>query len=117
MKRRLEGEAIFIAREWSEVYSREKGRLMRGRVEDLRSALDRNIEALEKEWAEVNDQFSAQGYSAELHERYQVELILASPLLYEISIITVNVQYHLSFSARTCKFCSFQHHRRPFPSP
>ena len=72
VKRRLEGEATFIAQEWGEVYSREKSRLVRGHFEDLRSALERNIEGLDKEWAEVNEAFSTQGYSAELHERYQV---------------------------------------------
>ena len=72
VKRRLEGEAAFIAQEWSEVYNREKARLIRGHFEDLRSSLERNIEALDKEWAEVNEQFSGQGYSADLHERYQV---------------------------------------------
>ena len=72
VKRRLEGEASFIAQEWGEVYSREKSRLIRGHFEDLRSTLERNIEGLDKESAEVNQQFSTQGYSAELHERYQV---------------------------------------------
>ena len=72
VKRRLEGEATFIAQEWSEVYNREKARLIRGLFEGLRSSLERNIEALDKEWAEVNEQFSGQGYSADLHERYQV---------------------------------------------
>lgn len=77
VKRRLEGEATFIAQEWSEVYNREKARLIRGHFEELRSSLERNIEALDKEWAEVNEQFSAQGYSADLHERYQVKLYWA----------------------------------------
>ena len=72
MKRRLEGEATFIAQEWGEVYSREKTRLVRGDMDKLRSSLERNIEGLDKEWAEVNQQFSTQGYSAELHDRYQV---------------------------------------------
>jgi len=62
------------------VYNREKARLIRGHFEDLRSSLERNIEALDKEWAEVNEQFSGQGYSADLHERYQVELYWAQSL-------------------------------------
>ena len=73
VKRRLEGEAAFIAQEWGEVYHREKARLIRSHFEELRSSLERNIEGLDKEWAEVDEQFSAQGYSADLHERYQVE--------------------------------------------
>ena len=72
VKRRLEGEATFIAQEWGEVYSREKSRLIRSHFEDLRSSLKRNIDGLDKEWAEVNHQFSTQGYSGDLHERYQV---------------------------------------------
>ena len=74
VKRRLEGEATFIAQEWGEVYNREKTRLIRGHFEELRSSLERNIEGLDKEWAEVNEQFSTQGYSADLHERYQVKM-------------------------------------------
>lgn len=54
------------------MYNREKSRVVRGHVEELRSSLDRNIQALDKEWAEVNEQFSSQGYTADLHERYQV---------------------------------------------
>ena len=54
------------------MYNREKARLIRGHFEELRSSLERNIEDLDKEWAEVNEQFSSQGYSADLHERYQV---------------------------------------------
>ena len=80
VKRRLEGEAAFIAQEWSEVYNREKARLIRGHFEDLRSSLEKNIEALDKEWAEVNEQFGGQGYSADLHERYQVELFVGFSL-------------------------------------
>ena len=56
------------------MYNREKLRVVRGHVEELRSSLDRNIQALDKEWAEVNEQFSSQGYTADLHERYQVNI-------------------------------------------
>lgn len=56
------------------MYNREKSRVVRGHVEELRSSLDRNIQALDKEWAEVNEQFSSQGYTADLHERYQVNI-------------------------------------------
>ena len=56
------------------MYNREKSRMVRGHVEELRSSLDRNIQALDKEWAEVNEQFSSQGYTADLHERYQVNI-------------------------------------------
>lgn len=56
------------------MYNREKSRVLRGHVEELRSSLDRNIQALDKEWAEVNEQFSSQGYTADLHERYQVNI-------------------------------------------
>ena len=70
----MEGEASFITQEWGEVYNREKSRVVRGHVEELRSSLDRNIQALDKEWAEVNEQFSSQGYTADLHERYQVNI-------------------------------------------
>lgn len=83
VKRRLEGEASFITQEWGEVYNREKSRVVRGHVEELRSSLDRNIQALDKEWAEVNEQFSSQGYTADLHERYQV-----------------NISFKLNFSVR-----------------
>lgn len=62
------------------MYNREKARLIRGHFEDLRSSLEKNIEALDKEWAEVNEQFSGQGYSADLHERYQVELFVGLSL-------------------------------------
>lgn len=72
LKRRLEGESAVISQEWSEVFGREKSRLIRGQVNDLRSSLERRIEDLDKEWAEVNHQFSTQGYTEELHERYQV---------------------------------------------
>lgn len=65
------------------MYNREKSRVVRGHVEELRSSLDRNIQALDKEWAEVNEQFSSQGYTADLHERYQV-----------------NISFKLSFSVR-----------------
>lgn len=65
------------------MYNREKSRVVRGHVEELRSSLDRNIQALEKEWAEVNEQFSSQGYTADLHERYQV-----------------NISFKLNFSVR-----------------
>lgn len=65
------------------MYNREKSRVVRGHVEELRSSLDRNIQALDKEWAEVNEQFSSQGYTADLHERYQV-----------------NISYKLNFSVR-----------------
>ena len=77
VKRRLEGEATFIAQEWGEMYSREKSRLIRGQFEDLRSSLERDIEGLDKEWTEVNHQFSTQGYSGGLHERYQVQYVFA----------------------------------------
>lgn len=76
VKQRLEGEVIFIAQEWSEVYSREKERLVKSHVDELRSTLEMKVEGLDKEWAEVNEQFKAQGYSAEIHERYQVRLLL-----------------------------------------
>lgn len=66
------------------MYNREKSRVVRGHVEELRSSLDRNIQALDKEWAEVNEQFSSQGYTADLHERYQV-----------------NVSFKLNFSVRS----------------
>lgn len=56
------------------MYNREKSRVVRGHVEELRSSLDRNIQALDKEWAEVNEKFSSQGYTADLHERYQVNI-------------------------------------------
>lgn len=56
------------------MYNREKARLIKGHFEELRSSLERNIEDLDKEWAEVNEQFSGQGYSADLHGRYQVGL-------------------------------------------
>ena len=65
------------------MYNREKSRVVRGLVEELRSSLDRNIQALDKEWAEVNEQFSSQGYTADLHERYQV-----------------NISFKLNFSVR-----------------
>lgn len=65
------------------MYNREKLRVVRGHVEELRSSLDRNIQALDKEWAEVNEQFSSQGYTADLHERYQV-----------------NISFKLNFSVR-----------------
>ena len=65
------------------MYNREKSRVVRGHVEELRSSLDRNIQALDKEWAEVNEQFSSQGFSADLHERYQV-----------------NISFKLNFSVR-----------------
>lgn len=65
------------------MYNREKSRVVRGYVEELRSSLDRNIQALDKEWAEVNEQFSSQGYTADLHERYQV-----------------NISFKLNFSVR-----------------
>ena len=65
------------------MYNREKSRVLRGHVEELRSSLDRNIQALDKEWAEVNEQFSSQGYTADLHERYQV-----------------NISFKLNFSVR-----------------
>ena len=65
------------------MYNREKSRMVRGHVEELRSSLDRNIQALDKEWAEVNEQFSSQGYTADLHERYQV-----------------NISFKLNFSVR-----------------
>ena len=65
------------------MYNREKSRVVRGHVEELRSSLDRNIQALDKEWAEVNEQFSSQGYTADLHERYQV-----------------NISFELKFSVR-----------------
>lgn len=65
------------------MYNREKSRVVRGHVEELRSSLDRNIQALDKEWAEVNEQFSSQGYTADLHERYQV-----------------NISFKLNFSVR-----------------
>ena len=74
VKRRLEGEAAYIAQEWGEVYNREKSRLIRGQFDDLRASLKKNIEALDKEWAEVNHHFSTQGYSEDLHERYQVSI-------------------------------------------
>ena len=65
------------------MYNREKSRVVRGHVEELLSSLDRNIQALDKEWAEVNEQFSSQGYTADLHERYQV-----------------NISFKLNFSVR-----------------
>lgn len=65
------------------MYNREKSRVVRGHVEELRSSLDRNIQALDKEWAEVNEQFSSQGYTAGLHGRYQV-----------------NISFKLNFSVR-----------------
>ena len=65
------------------MYNREKSRVVRGHVEELRSSLDRNIQALDKEWADVNEQFSSQGYTADLHERYQV-----------------NISFKLNFSVR-----------------
>lgn len=65
------------------MYNREKSRVVRGHVEELRSSLDRNIQALDKEWAEVYEQFSSQGYTADLHERYQV-----------------NISFKLNFSVR-----------------
>lgn len=65
------------------MYNREKSRVVRGHVEELRSSVDRNIQALDKEWAEVNEQFSSQGYTADLHERYQV-----------------NISFKLNFSVR-----------------
>lgn len=65
------------------MYNREKSRVVRGHVEELRSSLDRNIQALDNEWAEVNEQFSSQGYTADLHERYQV-----------------NISFKLNFSVR-----------------
>lgn len=73
VKRRLDGEATFIAQEWDEVYNREKSRLIKGHFEDLRASLERDIDELHKEWAEVNRLFSTLGYSADIHERYQVE--------------------------------------------
>lgn len=58
------------------MYNREKERLVKSHVDELRSTLERNIEGLNKEWAEVNERFNAQGYSGEIHERYQVRLFL-----------------------------------------
>ena len=58
------------------MYNREKERLVKSHVDELRSTLERNIEGLNKEWAEVNELFNAQGYSGEIHERYQVRLFL-----------------------------------------
>ena len=58
------------------MYNREKERLVKSHVDELRSTLERNIEGLNKEWTEVNERFNAQGYSREIHERYQVRLFL-----------------------------------------
>ena len=72
LKRRLEGESAFTSQEWSEVFGREKSRVILGQVNDLLASLGRKIEDLDKEWAEVNRRFSTQGYNEELHDRYQV---------------------------------------------
>ena len=72
LKRRLEGESSFISQEWGEVFGREKSRVILGQVNDLLASLERKIEDLDKEWAEVNRRFSTQGYNEELHDRYQV---------------------------------------------
>lgn len=72
LKRRLEGESAFISQEWSEVFGREKSRVILGQVNDLRTSLERKIEDLDEECAEVNRQFCTQGYNEELHDRYQV---------------------------------------------
>ncbi|KAJ7337132.1 hypothetical protein OS493_009986 [Desmophyllum pertusum] len=77
VKRRLESEATFNAQEWGEVYNREKTCLIKGHFEELRSSLARNIESLDKEWAEVNEQFSTQGYMRTFMSDNQ--RVLASP--------------------------------------
>ena len=72
VKRRLEDEAMDIAQEWSQIYNREKTRLVKGHFEDLCSSLEEDIKILHRDWAEVYELFSSQGYSAELLERYEV---------------------------------------------
>ena len=73
------------------MYNREKARLIKGHFEDLRSSLEGSIETLDKEWAEVNEQFSGQGYGGDLHERYQVEHSWTQSVSLRVHMCSVNL--------------------------
>ena len=72
VRRRLEGQAISTAQDWSEVYSREKLRLLRSHFDEWRSALEDEFGRLAHEMGEVVEELSEQGFSLELYQRYKV---------------------------------------------
>ena len=72
VRRRLEDQAISTAQDWSEVYSREKLRLLRSHFDEWRSALEDEFGRLAHEMGEVVEELSEQGFSLELYQRYKV---------------------------------------------